>query len=117
MNSISLTVKDLIQSIDFYHRRLGFTLIHQTSQSASLVWEQQTLHLTQGQSQPQACLFHTDHIEILEQRVINHHIKFVRPPYIREEETETFNKVFHEWTVEDLDGHALTFSSFTHFRC
>jgi len=49
--------------------------------------------------------------------VLEEKIKFVRPPYRREEETETFNKVFDEFIVEDCEGNAITFSSFTQFKC
>jgi catechol 2,3-dioxygenase-like lactoylglutathione lyase family enzyme len=117
MKSIILYITDLPQAIHFYVQQLGFQLLQQTHHEAHLQFEQQLLTLTVGRSHKQRVTFQTSAIDSLEKRVLQEKIKFVRPPYTRDEETETFNKVFDEWIIEDPEGHELTFSSFVHFRC
>jgi catechol-2,3-dioxygenase len=117
MKTQLLFVNTLNQTIDFYTNQLGFSLEHVTDSSASLTLEGQSLELKLGQQGNQSLVFQTENIEVMEQLMLQHKIKFVRPPYRREEETETFNKVFDEFIVEDGEGNTITFSSFMHFKC
>lgn len=117
MKSTILYITDLPQAIHFYVQQLGFQLLQQTNHEAQLQFEQQLVTLTIGRSHKQRLMFQTSAIDPLEKRVLQEKIKFVRPPYTRDEETETFNKVFDEWIIEDPEGNELTFSSFVHFRC
>ena len=117
MKTVTLIVGNLDQAIQFYHHKLSFQLLEKTNQKACFLFEQQQVELLLGQAVPQRVTFHTEHIDTLEKHVLKEKIRFIRPPYTREEETETFNRVFDEWIIEDPEGNALTFSSFVHFRC
>lgn len=117
MKTKILTVNNLHQAIEFYTQRLGFSLLQKTPTTATTNFEGQALELRLGVQGHQTAVFQTVTIEAMEQRMLEEKIKFVRPPYRREEETETFNKVFDEFIVEDCEGNAITFSSFTHFKC
>jgi extradiol dioxygenase family protein len=110
-------VHNLDQAIEFYSKYFGFSLDHVMHHFASLSFEGQTLELKRGDHEHQSLIFQTENMEAMEQRMLQHKIKFVRPPYRREEETETFNKVFDEFSVEDGEGNTITFSSFIHFKC
>lgn len=114
---VKATCSNLKATASFYSQKLGFNVVKQTDKTIDLSFEKNKLTFALGPIRKQTFVLPIDDAQAEYDRVIQQKIKLDSPMNVRDEETETFNKVFEEFSILDPDGHRLTFMTFVRFRC
>lgn len=114
---VTLTCSQIKTTAAFYVQQLGFKVLKQTDKMLEVSFEKNKVTFLVGPIKKSELVFPIEDAQKQYDRVIQQKIKLDSPMNVRDVETDTFNKVFEEFSILDPNGHRLTFLTFVRFRC